>query len=58
MEKLRIEKSSKSNETVTRTIRISGTTFDKINNLAEKNGLSFNNVINQIIQFGLSNLED
>lgn len=58
MEKLRIEKSSKSNETVTRTIRISGTTFDKINDLAEKNGLSFNNVINQIIQFGLSNLED
>ena len=58
MEKLKIEKSSKANDTVTRTIRISGKTFDKINELSEKNDLSFNNVINQIIEYGLSNLED
>lgn len=49
MRKLKIEKSSKANDTVTRTIRISGKTFDKINELAEKNDLSFNSVINQII---------
>lgn len=58
MEKLKIEKSSKANDTVTRTIRISGKTFDKINELAEKNDLSFNSVINQIIEYGSSNLED
>ena len=58
MGKLKIEKSSKANDTVTRTIRISGKTFDKINELAEKNELSFNGVINQIIEYGLSNLED
>ena len=58
MEKLKIEKSSKANDTVTRTIRISGKTFDKINELAEKNELSFNGVINQIIEYGSSNLED
>ena len=58
MEKLKIEKSSKANDTVTRTIRISGKTFDKINELAEKNELSFNGVINQIIEYGLSNLEE
>ena len=58
MGKLKIEKSSKSNDTVTRTIRISGKTFDKINELAEKNELSFNGVINQIIEYGLSNLEE
>ena len=58
MEKLKIEKSSKANDTVTRTIRISGKTFDKINELAEKNELSFNSVINQIIEYGLSNLEE
>ncbi len=58
MEKLKIEKSSKTNDTITRTIRISGTTFDKINELAEKNDLSFNSVINQIIEYGLNNLED
>lgn len=58
MKKLKIENSSKSNDTITRTIRISGHTFDKINTIAEKNNLSFNNVINQIIEYGLSNLEE
>lgn len=58
MGKLRIEKSLKNNDTITRTIRISGTTFDKINELADKNNLSFNSVINQIIEYGLNNLED
>ena len=55
MNKFKISKSSKSNDTITRT---NGTTFDKINELAEKNGLSFNNVINQIIEYGLKNLDD
>lgn len=58
MGSFKIEKSVKSNDTVTRTIRISGSTFDKINELAEKNSLSFNNVINQIIEYGLNNLEE
>ena len=58
MDKLKIEKNSKTNDSVTRTIRISGRTFDKINELAEKNQLSFNSVVNQIIEFGLKNLED
>ena len=46
MKKLVIKNSKKSNDTVTRTIRINGKTFDKINELAEKNNLSFNSVIN------------
>lgn len=58
MKKLRIENSKKSNDTITRTIRISGKTFDKINDLAEKNNLSFNSVINQIIEYGLENLDE
>lgn len=58
MKKLKIEKAKKSNDTITRTIRMNGKTFDKINELAEKNELSFNSVINQIIEFGLSNLEE
>ena len=57
MEKLKILNFSKRNDTITRTIRISGKTFDKINDLAEKNNISFNSVINQIIEFGLENLE-
>ena len=58
MKKLRIENSKKSNDTITRTIRISGKTFDKINDFAEKNDLSFNSVINQIIEYGLENLDE
>ena len=58
MKKFKIKNTSKSNDTITRTIRISGSTFDKIAELAEKNKLSFNNVINQIIEYGLENLED
>lgn len=58
MGKLKIEKTQKNNDTITRTIRISGKTFDRINELAEKNALSFNNVINQIIEYGLENLEE
>lgn len=58
MEKLKIEKNKKSNDTITRTIRMNGKTFDKINELAEKNKLSFNSVINQIIEYGLKNIEE
>ncbi len=58
MKKLIIENSKKNNDTITRTIRISGKTFDKINELAEKNNLSFNNVINQIIEYGINNLNE
>lgn len=56
--KLKIEKNNKSNDTITRTIRMSGKTFDKISELAEKNELSFNSVVNQIIEFGLENLDE
>ncbi len=58
MEKLKIKKPQKSSDTVTRTIRMNGKTFDKISELAEKNALSFNNVINQIIEYRLKNLEN
>lgn len=58
MKKLEIKKISKANDTITRTIRISGKVFDQITEIAKKNGLSFNNVINQIIEYGLSNLKE
>ena len=58
MDKLKIEKNSKTNDSVTRTIRISGRTFDKINELATENEISFNCVVNQIIEFVLHNLDE
>mgnify|MGYP002707135164 CR=1 FL=1 len=58
MKKLEIKKRTKSNDTITRTIRISGDAFDKIVELAEKNSLSFNSVVNQIIEYGLENIQE
>lgn len=58
MEKLKIRNKRKSTDTISRTIRISGEIFDRITNLAEENNISFNNVINQIIEYGLNNLEE
>lgn len=56
MEKLKIKTIVKTKDTVTRTIRINGSTFDQIAKLAEKNHLSFNSIVNQIIEYGLQNL--
>ena len=56
MEDLKIEKAIKAPKSVTRTIRISGKNFDKISDLAEKHDLSFNAVVNQIIEYGLKHL--
>ena len=58
MEKLQIKNSKKGIDTITRTIRINGHTFDRITEIAEKNNISFNNVINQIIEYGLNNMEE
>ena len=58
MDKLNIVSQKKSRDTVTRTIRINGVSFDKINELAEEYDLSFNAVINQVIEYGLANLEE
>lgn len=57
MNKLEIINNKKSNDTVTRTIRISKKVFDKINSIAEEENISFNNVINQIIMYGIDNLK-
>lgn len=58
MKKLQIKKNTKTSDTITRTIRISGDVFDKITEIAEKNGLSFNSVVNQIIEYGLENIQE
>ena len=56
MDKLNIEKPTKASSSVTRTIRISGKAFDTISELAEEHELSFNAVVNQIIDYGLKHL--
>ena len=58
MEKLKIVNKKKTTDSITRTIRISGSSYDKISIIAEENNISFNNVVNQIIEFGLDSIRD
>lgn len=58
MEFLKISGRCPRKDSITRTIRLSGKSFDKISQIAEENDISFNNVINQIIEFGLDHMED
>lgn len=57
MEFLEISGRCTRKDSITRTIRISGKSFDKISQIAEENDISFNNVINQIIEFGLKHVD-
>lgn len=57
MDKLKIVGRSSTKDSITRTIRISGDSYDKISNIAEKQNISFNNVVNQLLEFGLNNIE-
>ncbi|MCX8075166.1 MAG: hypothetical protein N2749_06235 [Clostridia bacterium] len=58
MEKLKILGNNKNDDTITRTIRMSGSTYDKITQLSEKNSISFNAVVNQILEYGLKNIDE
>lgn len=58
MGKLIIEQGNKKKDTLTRTIRLSGDVYDKIYKIADKNNITFNNVVNQLIEYALKNVED
>ena len=47
MDKLVIKKKQKSKDTIIRTIRLSGSSFDMITDLTEENDVSFNYIVNQ-----------
>jgi len=42
---------------INRTIRLKADTFDKINELSEKTGVSFNKIVNQCIEYALDSME-
>ena len=58
MGKLIIENGNKKKDTITRTIRLSGEVYDKIFKLADKNNITFNNAVNQLIEYALKNVEE
>ena len=43
---------------ISRTIRMKAATFDKINELNRKTGVSFNKIVNQCIEYALENMVD
>ena len=49
--KFKIKPKVKCSDTLTRTIRFSGKTYDKIEKLAEENNITFNNLVNQIVDY-------
>ena len=56
MNKLKIVGKASTKDSITRTIRISGVCYDKIADIAEKEKISFNNVVNQLLEYGLKNI--
>ncbi|MCI7623002.1 MAG: hypothetical protein MSS54_01585 [Clostridiales bacterium] len=57
MEGFRIDTSDEKISSVSRTIRIKAETFDKINEINMKTGVSFNKIVNQCIEYALKNYE-
>ena len=58
MEKFKIETNENKISSINRTIRIKPEHYDKIMELSEKTGVSFNKIINQCIEFALNHFED
>ena len=58
MEGFRIDTNDEKISSVSRTIRIKAETFDKINEINMKTGVSFNKIVNQCIEYALKNYEE
>ena len=58
MEGFRIDTSDEKISSVSRTIRIKAETFDKINEINMKTGVSFNKIVNQCIEYALKNYKE
>ena len=43
---------------ISRTIRLKAETFDRINELNLKTGVSFNKIVNQCIEYALDSMEE
>ncbi len=58
MKPFKIETEDEKLSTVSRTIRMKAETFDRINELNLKTGVSFNKIVNQCIEYALENYEE
>ena len=58
MGKLIIKTENEKISSINRTIRIKPDCFEKLMELSEKYGISFNKVVNQCLEYALDNLEE
>ena len=58
MTSFKIDTNEQKISSISRTIRLKAETFDKINELNLKTGVSFNKIINQCIEYALANMEE
>ena len=58
MGKLVIKNDTEKISSINRTIRIKPDCFERLMELSEKHGISFNKVVNQCLEYALENLED
>ncbi len=54
--KFKIDRNKLSSKTVNRTIRLKTQTFDKLTELAVENGVSFNKIVAECIEYALSHM--
>jgi len=58
MRPFKVDTNEQKISSISRTIRLKAETFDKINELNLKTGVSFNKIINQCIEYALANMEE
>lgn len=58
MENFVIDTSERKISSISRTIRIKEETFDRINEINRKTGVSFNKIVNQCIEYALAHYEE
>lgn len=58
MKPFKIDTGEEKLSTVSRTIRMKASTFDRINELNLKTGVSFNKIVNQCLEYALENYEE
>lgn len=58
MAKFKIDKDESKIQSINRTIRIKPEHYEKIMELSEKSGISFNKIINQCISYALDNIDE
>ena len=56
MEPFKVNTEEEKISSISRTIRMKAETFDKINEINRKTGVSFNKIVNQCIEYALENM--